>query len=429
MTLKHSSAAGDEVGALVEHLFRHEAGRMTSILTRLFGLAQIELAEDIVQDTLQEALQAWSVGPLPDNPAGWLMAVAKRKTINLLRREKVKRRADAVLLAETSDHEAALDEVFLDAEIRDSQLRMIFTCCHPDLPPESQIALTLKTLAGFSVPEIADALLSNVATINKRLYRAKQKFRSGEITLESPQGERLLPRLDAVSLTLYLLFNEGYNSNHAALPIRRELCAEAIRLAAMVVEHFPEVYSVRALLALMCLHAARFDARLDEGGAIVIFEDQNRAGWDVKLIDLGLRHLAAAGRGEALSAYHLEAGIAAEHCIAADYGSTNWPMIEEYYNLLLDFKPHPIVKLNRAIAVAMSKGFRSALPLLHALENEPALQSYSLLFATLGEFYRRCEDEVQARSYLMRAREMTESRAQLELLDKKIKQLSRDRLT
>src|SRR6185312_15086391 len=256
------------VNQLVDHLFRQEAGRMVAILTRLFGIHNLELAEDILQDTLQQALKDWSLGGIPGNPPGWLMVVARRKAINAIKREKFYGSfapdMDALLKSEwTAAY--AIDNIFLEDEIKDSQLRMMFTCCHPALPPEAQIALTLKTLCGFSIPEIGTALLTSEANISKRLYRAKEKIRSEQIGFSVPSGKELIERLDSVLLVIYLLFNEGYNSASDRLTIRKDLCLEAMRLARLLMDTdlIRGYSSVYALLALMCFHAARFDARMD----------------------------------------------------------------------------------------------------------------------------------------------------------------------
>src|ERR1700744_5032876 len=273
-----------DVQTLVDHLFRLEAGKMVAILTRLFGLHNLELAEDVLQDTLHQALHDWSLAGIPDNPEGWLMVVAKRKAINTIKREKFYRSfagdMDALLKSEwTAAY--TMDQVFLEHEIRDSQLRMIFTCCHPALPMEGQLALTLKTLCGFTIPEIAAALLTTESNINKRLYRAKEKIRNEEIPFTVPSGRHLLPRLDAVLLVIYLLFNEGYNSSGDNAVIRQDLCLEAMRLAMLLTDKavtngYQPVY---ALLALLCLHSARFDARLDTNNSLIVLEEQDRGRW------------------------------------------------------------------------------------------------------------------------------------------------------
>ena len=419
------SSASDPVQSLVDHLFRQEAGRMVAILTRLFGIQNLEMAEDIIQDTLHQALKDWSIGAIPDNPSGWLMVVAKRKAINAIRRERLHRSfardMDALLKSEwTAGY--TLDQVFLEDEIKDSQLRMIFTCCHPSLPMEGQLALTLKTLCGFTIPEIAAALLTTESNINKRLYRAKEKIRNEEIPFTVPAGQHLLTRLDAVLLVIYLLFNEGYNSSGDNPVIRQDLCLEAMRLAMLLTEKavtngYPPVY---ALLALLCLHSARFDARLDTNNSLIVLEEQDRGRWNRALIDEGLQFLSRATAGDQVTAYHLEAAIAAEHCLAPDFASTNWDRIHNYYVALEKLKPSSVIRLNLAIVAGKKDGPRAALRLLHDLERNRALDNYYLLPASLGEFYQELGEVEEARVYFRRAQELTRSAGIREVLQRKI---------
>ena len=416
------SQTPEQVQQLVAHLFRHEAGRIVSVLTRIFGLNQIELAEDIVQDTLMEALHVWSTKDIPTNPPAWLMQVAKRKTINHLKRQRVDQQYRISILTSGPDLEQ-LDEIFLDHEIKDSQLRMIFTCCHPANPIASQIALTLKTLCGFSVRELAHALLTTDANINKRLLRAKQAFRNQQIQYEIPSGEALIPRLDAVLLTLYLLFNEGYHSSHHQQLIREDLCAEAIRLGLLLTAQLQYPPKACALLALMYFQAARFDARLDQTGAIILLEEQNRELWDKELIQLGTWYLSKSASGEVLSEYHLEAGIAAEHCLAESYEQTNWQRISDQYEILSHIKPSPIIELNRAITLSKIQGPELALDILHKLKDGGKLNQYYLLPASIGELYIQMGDLARARDYLLDARTLAQSPFEKALLDRKIARL------
>jgi RNA polymerase sigma factor (sigma-70 family) len=422
------SASSDPVQALVDHLFRQEAGRMVAILTRLFGIHNLGMVEDIIQDTLHQALKDWSIGSIPDNPSGWLMVVAKRKAINAVRRERLHRSfardMDAMLKSEWTAG-FALDQVFLEDEIKDSQLRMIFTCCHPSLPMEGQLALTLKTLCGFTIPEIAAALLTTESNINKRLYRAKEKIRNEEIPFTVPAGHHLLSRLDAVLLVIYLLFNEGYNSSGDNPVIRQDLCLEAMRLAMLLTEKpvtnsYPPVY---AMLALLCLHSARLDARLDTNNSLIVLEEQDRARWNRALIDQGLQFLWQATAGDLVTAYHLEAAIAAEHCLAPDFASTNWERIHNYYVALEKLKPSSVIRLNLAIVTGKKDGPRAALRLLHELEQHRALDNYYLLPASLGEFYQELGQLEEARSCFRRAQELTRSAGIREVLERKISQL------
>lgn len=415
----------ENIHQLVDHLFRHESGKMVAILTRLFGLHNLELAEDIVQDTLQQALTDWSPGKLPDNPAAWLVTVAKRKAINTVRREKLHRSfakdMDALLKSEwTASY--TLDQVFLEAEITDSQLRMIFTCCHPGLPTEAQIALTLKTLCGFSIAETAGALLTTESAIHKRLYRAKEKIRNENIDFSVPAGIHLRYRLDAVLLVIYLLFNEGYNSSGDNPAIRKDLCLEALRLAMLLTEKAPtnEYPPVYALLALLCFHSARLDARVDDNESLIILEDQDRGLWNRPLIGQGMQFLTRSAGGDTATAYHLEAAIAAEHCMAPDFASTNWQRIHEYYTALEKLKPSSVIRLNLAIATGKKDGPQAAIALLHELETHKALENYYLLYASLGEFYYLAGRREEAIDYFLRAKELTRSPAIREVLHRKM---------
>ncbi|GGA94401.1 RNA polymerase sigma factor [Puia dinghuensis] len=413
------------VNQVVDHLFRHEAGRMVAVLTRLFGLHNIELAEDVVQDTLHQALQDWPFGLMPDNPAAWLITVAKRKAINTIRREKFYRSfagdIDTLLKSEwTATY--TMDQVFLESEITDSQLRMIFTCCHPDLPTEAQVALTLKTLCGFSIAEIAAALLTTESNINKRLYRAKEKIRNKGIDFSVPTGAHLQLRLDAVLLVIYLLFNEGYNSTGDNPAIRKDLCLEALRLAMLLTQNsaineYPAVY---ALLALLCLHSARLDARIDNNDCLVILEDQDRRLWNHELIQQGMQFLAQSAIGATATAYHLEAAIAAEHCMAPDFASTNWQRIHDYYTALEKLKPSSVIRLNLAIVIGKKDGPEAAIALLHQLETHKALENSYLLYTSLGEFYYLAGKKELALDYFLRARTLTRSPAIRQLLDRKM---------
>lgn len=406
---------------LIDHLFRHEAGRLVSTLTRLFGTSNIELAEDIVQDTLVTALDHWTLGAIPDNPAAWLTQVAKRKALNEINRRNIAQKHHAAIKTTQRTQQDFVHDAFLPEEIHDNMLRMIFTCCHPSLSQESQIALTLKVLCGFGIKEIARALMMQQGTINKRLYRAKNKIRNNTIDFEIPYGHKLNPRLDNVCLTLYLLFNEGYNSAHPESIIRWNLCSEAIRLIKMLIDKFKASSHLHALLALMYFHTARFEARLDKGGGIIIFKDQDRQRWDKELISLALQHLKRSSQGKELTHYHLEAGIAAEHCIAESYEKTNWASILNQYNMLYTMKPSPVIKLNMAIVQSQVSGLQSAVEQLEKLLNDTTLQNYYLLHATLGTFYLRQNRYNKASEHLAIAKQLTTSQHEIQFLEEQLK--------
>ena len=409
---------------MVDHLSRRESGKMVAVLTRLFGAHNLELAEDVVQDTFHQALKDWTEGNLPDNPTGWLMTVAKRKAINFVRREKYAQEfavdMDPFLKSEWS-LASTVEQVFLENEINDSQLRMIFTCCHPDLSRESQLALTLKTLCGFSIREVANAFLTNEETINKRLYRAREKIRDKKIRFEVPSGKALQGRLEAVHLAAYLLFNEGYNSSTDNLVIRKDLCAEAIRLTSLLTEKPIDPHpNTFALLALMCFHAARFESRIDNKGCIIILEEQDRSKWDKKLIHRGMDFLFKASGGDVLSAYHLEASIAAEHCMTESFAATNWQNLYFLYDKLSQFKSSPIIALNKSIIIGKMEGPAKAIALLEKLEEDKKLSSYYLLHASLGEFYLQIGEKEKAKARFKKAQILTNSIKESELLDRKM---------
>jgi RNA polymerase sigma-70 factor (ECF subfamily) len=308
-----------------------------------------------------------------------------------------------------------MDHIFLEDEIKDSQLRMIFTCCHPALPAEAQVALTLKTLCGFSISEISSALLTNESNINKRLYRAKEKIRNEQIDFTVPSGQELLHRLDSVLLVIYLLFNEGYNATGDNLTIRRDLCLEAMRLAKLLIEKpitndYPPIY---ALLALMCFHAARFDARIDSNNCLIILEEQDRDLWDKELITQGFEFLVQSTAGDSATAYHLEAAIAAEHCLAPNFQETNWSKIHIYYKALEKLKPSSVIKLNLAIIIGKRDG-------PDELKKHKMLENYYLLYASLGEYYFQSSRNDKAMENFAIAKKLAKSPATKELLERKM---------
>jgi RNA polymerase sigma factor (sigma-70 family) len=377
---------------LVEHLFRHESGRMMAGLLRVLGLHNFELAEDIVQDALVRALETWRFGRVPQNPAAWLMLTARNRALDVVRRERSVRRFAADLSYELDSEWTlvpTLDGLLLDSEIRDDQLRMMFSCCHPRLAPEVQMALILKILCGFGTREVARAFLTENSAMEKRIARGKEALRDTGSLYEIGSDAAIRDRLDAVLATLYLLFNEGYHGSHAELPIRAELCSEAMRLLSMLLDHRAAAPPrAVALLALMYFHAARLQARVDEAGCLLLLEAQERAQWDPSLIRRGVELLERAAEGDAVSEFHIEAAIAAKHSLAARYEDTDWRGIVTLYDLLLAVKPTPIVMLNRAIAVGQVAGPEVALAALRAIPKE-GLAEYPFFAAALGEMHRR----------------------------------------
>jgi len=405
---------------LVDHLFRHEAGRLASVLTRILGFDRLELAEDIVQDAMLQALHSWPFQGVPDNPSAWLYRVAKHKALDVVRRENLFRHISHELMADyrSGSAESLVDQYFSEDEINDSQLRMLFACCSPVIALESQITVCLKILCGLSVKEIAGAFLTVPDTIEKRLYRAKEKIRAEGPRLEVPTGLQLSVRLTTVLRSLYLLFNEGYNSLHPDQLIRQDLCAEAMRLCVLLTEN-PRTAApiVSALLALMCFQAARFDARTDEAGAIVLLPDQDRSRWNRELIQKGRLYLDRSAEGDRLSTYHIEAGIAMLHCTAPSYADTEWPTVLHYYDLLLAQTPSPVVALHRAVALAEVSGPLAALLEVSMLSG---LDTNHYYHAILGDLYVRNAQPEPARQHYRRAWQLTPSSAERELLTRKL---------
>ncbi|GAB3938445.1 RNA polymerase sigma factor [Larkinella terrae] len=405
---------------LVAHLFRHEAGRMVSVLATMLGFDRIELAEDIVQDAMVQALRSWPFQGIPEHPSAWLYRVAKNKALDVIRREKLFRQISGELILE-SQVEQQVERFFEEEEVIDSQLRMLFACCHPSLPFESQVALCLKILCGLNAREIANAFLTNEETIAKRLYRAKEKIRSSEIRLEVPTGPQLPVRVAAVLKSIYLLFNEGYNSSHPNTLIRQDLCEEAMRLGFLLTQN-PQTTTpaAHALLALMCFQVARFDARMNADGGIILVKDQDRTKWNRALITRGKQQLSQSAEGSELTEYHLEAIIALQHCMAPTYAATRWTDILWYYDLLLLRKPSPVVALNRAVALAEVEGPKEA---LRAVLKIIELASNQYYHAILGDFYAQLHQTDLARQHYNQAIHLTSSSAEKLLLQKKIGQL------
>jgi RNA polymerase sigma factor (sigma-70 family) len=397
---------------LPEHWFRRELGRLVSVLSHRFGAHRMELCEDAAQTALLQATQSWS-SSLPDNPGAWLYRVAHNYVLDELRRETREQRYFAEVHAD-----------YAQQEVNDDVLRLLFVCADPAIPPESQLVLALKTLCGFSTQEIALRLFQSEDAVHKRLQRARARLREhAEVQSIDPE------RVPGVLHMLYLLFNEGYSSAQPDRVIRRELCDEALRLALMLREDpagaLPET---DALVALMCFHAARFDARVDGWGGLLLLEEQDRSLWDRELIQRGLDHLVRSARGERVSRYHAEAGIAAEHCLAPSYAETNWGEIVRLYEVLERVAPSPLNVLNGAIALAEWKGPDAGLAALEAFEAPSWVLGYYLWDATLGELHRRCGDRDRALAHTKRALAAAPTHPEKSLLERRVKTISEDAL-
>lgn len=406
--------------ALPEHYFRHESGRLVSVLSRRFGVHRVELCEDAVQTALLRAVQLWAERGQPDDKSAWLYRVAVNEMLGALRREK---RTDAsVDSTEQAAADAGAEEpVYLEHEVRDDQLRMLFVCANPAIPRESQIVFALKILCGFSTEEIALRLFQSHEAVYKRLQRARAALREHVEELETPGIEELVTRLPAVLEILYLLFTEGYSSAQPDEVIRHELCEEAIRLGRLLDEHsIGAVPETAALLALMYLDAARFESRVDGAGGLLLLEEQDRSLWDGELIRVGVSYLHRAARGDVFSRYHAEAAIAAEHCLAPTYRETRWDEIARLYRMLDGIAPSPINTLNRAIAMAEWQGPDAGLALLEAINPPTWLLGYYLWDATLGELYRRRGDRERAVMHLTRALGAAPTHAEQALLRRRL---------
>jgi len=405
----------------MDHLFRHESGKMVSVLSRLLGLQNLETAQDIVQDVLLQAMGTWGYNGIPENPRAWLYRAAKNKAIDFLRREKKFKQISpqySYLLQSEYTLSSTINHLFLENEIQDSQLRMMFACSHPSIPEESQIALTLKTLCGLSTHEIAKAFLTNEETISKRIYRAKDKIKADKIELGVPHGKELPGRLDTVLKCLYLLFNEGYNSSHPEQLIREDLCHEAIRLTYLLTMNtMTNVSRTNALLSLMCFQASRLQARLDEAGNIILLKYQDRGKWYKPLMEKGFEYLELATEVFQPSSYHLEAGIASLHASALSFEQTDWKSIYHLYEILYQLQPAPIVALNKAIASAYAIGRENALEQLLQIKG---LENYYLYHTSLGEIYYELHDKDKAKTFYENALRLTTSRQQQQLLISKI---------
>ncbi|MHB8637184.1 MAG: RNA polymerase sigma factor [Fimbriimonadaceae bacterium] len=415
-----------EVSRLAEHFFRHESGSVIAALTRSFGIDRLQLAEDAVQEALVRALHNWPYYGIPDNPAAWLTQTAKNVALDHLRRENLSRNKQTDISEFTnrwSAHFAFDDAADLAPEIDDARLRLIFLCCHPVIPEDSQAALALRVLCGFSVAEIAQGFLTTDAAVAKRLTRAKQRLSESEVQFELPVGEDLTVRLDGVLKTLYLLFNEGYKASTGESLVREDLCAEAIRLATLVSAHKTgNCPRTHALLALMLFNAARFTTRVDSGGQIVRLEDQVRAKWDRALIARGLFHLGRSAEGGELNWFHLQGAIAALHCTASEYVSTDWNRIAELYDDLVRIDDSPVVALNRAVAIAHVRGPRAGIEAVEAIQNRDALESYHLLYAVLAEFELQVNDFASAAGHLRKALKLSTLKPEQSLLTTRLRE-------
>jgi RNA polymerase sigma factor (sigma-70 family) len=415
-----------EISRLTDHLFRHEAGKLISVLTGIFGFDRLQMAEDVVQEALVRALKSWPYYGIPKNPAAWLTQTAKNLALDLIRREKLfsDKQPQIISFIEQWANEVDPEESpSFENEIKDRRLQLMFACCHPLVPQESQTALALKTLCGFSPAEIAKAFLTTEAAIAKRLTRARQRIQEMRIPFEIPPGNEMPARLNGVLQTLYLLFNEGYKASSGKTLIREDLCHEAIRLTTMLAAHpVGNQPRVHALAALMLLNGARLPARVDDAGNILRLEDQDRSRWDRSMIARGMFHLAQSAAGDDASEYHFQAGIAAVHCTAENYEATDWPRILSLYDRLIEIDDSPVVALNRAVALAQVDGPRAGIEAVENIRQHQMLESYYLLYAVLAEFESQLNDYQAAAKHLRKALEFAELKSEQSLLSKRLRE-------
>ncbi|HBE69504.1 MAG TPA: RNA polymerase subunit sigma-70 [Planctomycetaceae bacterium] len=373
---------------LVENFFRHESARMVATLTRTFGVHRMQLIEDCIQTALVEAMRSWRHG-VPKNPAGWVHRVAKNRVLDALRRDATHQKALAFAHLDQQSTDRMVDESFEESQIEDSLLRMIFVCCHPLLDPGSQVAITLKTLCGFSIDEIASGLLLPSETVKKRVQRARKKLAEADISTDLPRDDELHSRVSAVHNVLYLMFNEGYSASGGESVVRDDICEEATRLCYLLC-HSPFARpDSKALLALHVFHAARLGGRMDDSGSSVLLEDQDRSLWDQRLIAIA-KHWLQLSRTNTPSRFHFEAAIAQEHCVAESFDATDWTVIVRCYDRLIDLYDSPVYRLNRAIAIAHNGQPQQALEQLLSLKSGGQLESYQLLDCVLGRINEMC---------------------------------------
>jgi RNA polymerase sigma-70 factor (ECF subfamily) len=416
-----------EIKGLVAHLFRQQAGQLTATITRLLGASQLDLAEDVVQETLLRALRHWPFYGLPDSPAAWLTTTAKRIALDKLKHQSMQNRTSESVgrhVEEMLSQAAVNPDPKFNGELRDDLLAMMFACCRCDTSETTQIAMTLHLLCGFSAREVARAFLVDEAAVAQRLVRAKKSLRESGLSLDAPLDFEVASHLDTVLAALYGMFNEGYKASEGERLVREELCDEAIRLAEILVEHpaanRPETH---ALLSLCYFQHSRLTARVGADGSLLTLDEQDRSQWSRDDINHGLRYLELASIGERLTRYHLEAGIASVHATAGSYEQTNWERILELYDALLDIEPSPIVQLNRIVALSQAIGRVEAVAELDKIGESPRLKEYHLYYATRGVLLHQLDRREEARASFEEALRLCMNEVEKAFLRKKIAEL------
>lgn len=414
----------------INHLFRQESGKMVAVLVNIFGSHHFELVEDVVQAALIKALENWKYNGIPENPKAWLYRVAKNHAIDIIRKETKTDLLDfsdpqQQLLTSGYTINNTMSTLWEEEQIQDDFLGMMFACCNPKINSESQTTFILKSLCGFSTKEIAKAFLCSEDIISKRIYRTKEYFRKNNIRPSAKNIDNIEDKINAVVNTIYLIFNEGYSATNSTEHIRKDLISQALYLAKELT-NFPKtnVHQVNSLLALMCFHISRTDARLDKDGAIILLKNQNRKLWNTEMINAGEYYLSEANKSTNISINHIEALISREHCITAAYEETNWNNILAYYDLMLRHKFDPILYLNKTIVLIEAKGPQHALESLSKIENEKEIQKYYLYHAVLGEIHQQLNNFPQAISSFEQAKKLTQSKTEQKLLLNKINNIS-----
>jgi RNA polymerase sigma factor (sigma-70 family) len=415
------------VEKLSEDLFRHESGKMTAVLTKIFGTENLDLAEDVVQETFIAAMNVWPLKGIPENPSGWLFSTARNKAIDVLRRNRFTSiidfsDSDRKLLQSEYTLEASADKI-MNESINDDLLRMMYACCHPQIIQENQIILILKTLCGFSTGEISKAFLMTEANVTKKLYRTKEFFRENKIRPEFPPENEIFTRTEAVLRAIYLIYNEGYNATSSEEWIRKDLVDQSTYLCRLLIQNkktsLPEVY---AAMALMCFHTSRMNSRMDENGDVILLAGQDRNKWNKNLINEGNNYMNKAATGERITTYHAEAAIAYEHCAAKSFDDTNWKNILYYYDILAAIQPGSIVALHRMAVIHKVYGAAYTLNEIEKSSHKEQWERNYIFYSLLGDIYAEIAPKEAERNYRT-AIELTRSEAEKRLLRRKINDL------